>query len=178
MSTSGGHIVIVLGDNFDADVYHDLRDCLTAAGKSVTVAAISKDIELIDNKGNELISPDTGIGDITGFDFDALVLCDGSVSDDLRTNREFRKLIRRAHDTGMIIGTIDRSVRYLIDAGVAANHFLTGPPDIRYQLEVNGAQYQNEPVWVDGNLISGRLLEDLPAFCSVLIDQTSIRPAA
>ncbi|MBE0447141.1 MAG: DJ-1/PfpI family protein [Actinobacteria bacterium] len=178
MSISRGRTVIILGDNFNAQVYHELRDCLTGADKPVIVAAVRSDIELIDSNGNELIRPDLGIEDIPDFNFDALILSDGSVSDDLRTSEEFHNLIRYAHDTGIIIGTIDQSVRYLIDAGVAATHFLTGSPDIRYELEINGAQYQNEPVWVDGNLISGRLLEDLSVFCKELINQISLGPAA
>jgi len=178
MSVFGGHVVIVLGDNFNAEVYHTLRDCLTSAGEPVVVAALSTDMELIDSKGNELVRPDLGIDNISDFNFDAVVLSDGSVSDDLRTSEKFHELIRYLHDTGMIIGMIDQSVRYLIDAGVAATHSLTGSPEVRYELEVNGAHYQNEPVWVDGNLITGRLLEDLPEFCRELVDQISLRPAA
>lgn len=178
MSIFGGHVVIVLGDNFNAQVYHELRDCLTRAGEPVVVAALRNDIELIDSSGNELVKPNLGIENISDFNFDALILSDGSVSDDLRASTEFHDLIRYAHDIGMIIGTINLSVRYLIDAGIAATHSLTGSPEVRYELEANGASYQNEPVWVDGNLVSGRLLEDLPAFCEEISNQISLRPAA
>lgn len=178
MSYFGGHVVIILGDNFNAEVYHQLRSCLENAGEPVVVAALSADMELIDSSGNELTRPDLGIQSIPDFNFDAIILSDGSVSDDLRYSKEFQDLIRYEHDKGMIIGTIDTSARYLIDAGVAASHNLTGSPEVRYELETHSAYYQNEPVWVDGNLISGRLLEDLPAFCQELVNQIRLKPAA
>ncbi|HZD60810.1 MAG TPA: DJ-1/PfpI family protein [Anaerolineae bacterium] len=178
MGIFGGHVVIVLGDNFNAQVYHELRDCLIEAGEPVVVAALKSDMELIDSSGNELVRPNIGVENIPDFNFDAIVLSDGTVSDDLRDSKEFHDVIRHAHTIGMIIGTIGLSVRYLIDAGVAASHFLTGSPEVRYELETHGAFYQNEPVWVDGNLISGRLLEDIPVFCKELVNQISLRPAA
>lgn len=178
MSYFGGHVVIILGDNFNAEVYHQLRSCLENAGEPVVVAAFKSDMELIDSSGNELTRPDLGIESIPNFNFDAIVLSDGSVSDDLRYSSEFQDLIRYEHEKGMIIGVIDKSALYLVDAGVAASHNLTGSPEVRYELETHGAYYQNEPVWVDGNLISGRLLEDLPAFCNELVNQIRLKPAA
>lgn len=178
MGLSGKRAVIVLGDNFNSEVYHELKNCLTGAGVNISVAAVSRDIELIDDRGNELIRPDFDLKDINNLNFDALILSDGSVSDDLRYSDEFQNLVRRAHDEGMIIATIDQSARYLIDAGIAATHFLTASPNIRHELETHGAQYENEPVWVDGNFVSGRILEDLPAFCKVLVDEISLKPAA
>ncbi len=98
-------ILIILGDNFNADVFHEIKDCLKSVGITVVIGAVKRDIELIDNKGNELIRPDIGI-------------------------------------------------------------------------EAHGGRYENEPVWVDGNLITGRMLEDLPAFCKTLIDEIRLNPAA
>lgn len=178
MNSSRKLAVIVLGDNFNSEVYHSLRNCLINGGIDIYVAAINRDIELIDDHGNELIRPDFGLEDINNLNFDALILSDGSVSDDLRYSAEFQSLIRRAHNEGMIIATIDQSARYLIDAGIAKTHFLTASPNIRHELETHGAHYENEPVWVDGNFVSGRILDDLPAFCKVLVDEISLKPAA
>ncbi|HEY3373775.1 MAG TPA: DJ-1/PfpI family protein [Candidatus Aquicultor sp.] len=178
MKLSGKRIAIVLGDNFNADVYHHLRSCLQGAGATVLVAASNADKELIDNRGRELLQPNLKLDDIQDLAFDVLILSDGSVSDDLRSNNEFHELIRHAHGAGLIIGTIDLSARYLIDAGIAATHSLTASPELRYELEVHGAEYENEPVWVDGNLISGRLHDDIQAFCDVLVDEISLEEAA
>lgn len=171
-------VAIVLGDNFDADIFHGTKDCLNSAGITVVVGAVRKDIELIDNKGNELIRPEISIENIPDFNFDAVILSDGSVHDDLRDSKEFQDLIRYEHDIGMILGAIGLSVRYFMDAGVLKNHFVTGSPEIISEIETHGGQYENEPVWVDGNLITGRMLEDLSAFCKVLVDEIKLRPAA
>ncbi len=171
-------VAIVLGDNFDADIFHEIKDCLSSAGITVVIGAIRKDIELIDNKGNELIKPDIGIDNIPDFNFDAIVVSDGSVHDDLRESKEFQDLIRYEHDIGTILGAIGLSVRYFMDAGILKNHSVTGSPEIIYEIETHGGQYENEPVWVDGNLITGRILEDLPAFCKTLMDEIRLRPAA
>lgn len=178
MGIAEQRVVIILGDNFNADVFHGVKDCLSGAGINVVVAASKKDKELIDNKGNELIKPDIDIERISDFRFDAIMLSDGSVDDDLRTDQDFLGLIRREHDAGTILAAIDTSVRYFVDAGIAKNHSMTGSPEVHYELEVHGARYENEPAWVDGNLITGRILEDLPAFCKVLVEEIKLRPAA
>jgi protease I len=142
------------------------------------VAALSSNMELISNTGDELVQPDYGVDELIEMSFDALVLSDGSVSDDLRYSEGFQELLREVHKSGKIIATIDVSVRYLIDAGIAANHELTGSPLLRFELETHGATYMNEAVWVDGNLISGRLLEDMQAFCDLLVNELSFEAAA
>lgn len=171
-------ILIILGDNFNADIFHGIKDCLKSAGIAVAIGAVKRDIELIDNKGNELIRPDIGIDNIPDINFDAIIVSDGSVHDDLRESKEFQNLIRYEHDIGMILGAIGLSVRYFIDAGILENHSVTGSPDISYEIEAHGGRYENEPVWVDGNLITGRMLEDLPEFCKTLIDEIRLNPAA
>lgn len=178
MSSWGRRVAIILGDNFNADVYHKLTDCFSNAGMAVVIVGLDKNKELIDSKGNELVKPNMGIETVPDFNFDAIVLSDGTVSDDLRNSDLFQNLIRYEYDLGMILATIDLSVRYLLDAGIVKDHSLTGSPETKYELEVNGALYENEPVWVDGNLITGRLMEDLPEFCRVLIDEISLKPAA
>ncbi|MCL6471376.1 MAG: DJ-1/PfpI family protein [Firmicutes bacterium] len=178
MSTAEQRVIIILGDNFDSDVFHGIKDCLSSAGINVAVAASKNDKELIDNKGNELIRPDIDIEHIPDFRFNAIVLSDGSVDDDLRTDQDFLELIRREHDAGTILAAIDTSVRYFVDAGIAENHSMTGSPEARYELETHGARYENEPAWVDGNLVTGRILEDLSAFCRVLVEEIRLRSAA
>ncbi|MHB8841394.1 MAG: DJ-1/PfpI family protein [Candidatus Aquicultor sp.] len=178
MSSWRRRVAIVLGDSFNAEIYHRLRDCFSNAGISIIIAALDKNVELIDSKGNELVKPGMGIETLQDFNFDAIILSDGSVSDNLRNSELFQNFIRDEHDAGMILATIDLSVRYLLDAGIVKDHSLTGSPEVRYELETHGARYENEPVWVDGNLISGRLQEDISEFCSVLIDEISLKPAA
>lgn len=178
MRLTGVKVVIALGDSFDSRIFHGLVSCLSGAGAAVQVASANKYMELIDSRGAELIKPDLSFKDMQDLKFDALVLGDSTASSELRSDDDLLNIIRHAHSAGVIIATIGRSARYLIDAGVASTHSLTASPDIRQELAQSGADFINEAVWVDGNLVSGRTTDDFQDFCQVLVDELIYESAA
>jgi putative intracellular protease/amidase len=54
---------------------------------------------------------------------------------------------------------------------------LTSFPSIRTDLRNAGAEVVDEEVVIDGNLISSRSPDDLPAFCRAIVDQFAKAPA-
>ncbi|MDT5298964.1 MAG: protease, partial [Mycobacterium sp.] len=56
-----------------------------------------------------------------------------------------------------------------IDAGVAEGRTLTSYPSVWTDLRNAGAHPVDEEVAVDGNLISSRSPDDLPAFCRAIV---------
>jgi protease I len=61
----------------------------------------------------------------------------------------------------------------MIDAGVVDGRHLTSWPSVRTDLARAGAKWSDEPVVIDGNFVSSRRPDDLPAFCSALVDQVA-----
>jgi protease I len=58
----------------------------------------------------------------------------------------------------------------LVEAGVVEGRTVTSYPSIRTDLTNAGATVVDREVAVDGNLITSRNPDDLPAFCAALVD--------
>jgi protease I len=56
-----------------------------------------------------------------------------------------------------------------ISAGIVAGHLATGSLGIKDDLENAGATWVDVPACRDGNLVWGRVVEDIPAFCRELV---------
>jgi len=57
-----------------------------------------------------------------------------------------------------------------VSAGVMNGFKCTSTPGIKDDLVNAGAEWVDEPVVVDRNMISSRRPDDLPAFCRAIID--------
>jgi protease I len=78
--------------------------------------------------------------------------------------------VRAFVEAGKPIAAICHGPWTLIDAGVAKGRKLTSWPSLRKDLENAGAQWQDSPVVRDGQLITSRKPDDIPAFAKALID--------
>lgn len=105
-------------------------------------------------------------------DYDAIVLPGGAQNpDQLRTKPLVQNFVRAFADAGKPLAAICHAPWILIDAGLAKNRKLTSWPTIRLDLKNAGAQVVDEEVVVDQGLITSRGPDDLPAFCSKLVEE-------
>ncbi|MEV8378818.1 type 1 glutamine amidotransferase domain-containing protein [Kribbella sp. NPDC056861] len=104
-------------------------------------------------------------------DYDALLLPGGTVNpDQLRVDAAAVGFVRDFMATGKPVASICHGPWTLIEAGVAAGRTLTSYPSIRTDLRNAGANVVDEEVARDGNLITSRSPDDLPAFCAAIVD--------
>ncbi len=73
-------------------------------------------------------------------------------------------------ESGKPVGVICHGPWTLVEAGVAKGRTLTSYPSLRTDLRNAGAHVVDEEVAIDGNIISSRSPEDLPAFCAAIVD--------
>ncbi|HLY04617.1 MAG TPA: type 1 glutamine amidotransferase domain-containing protein [Rhizomicrobium sp.] len=110
-------------------------------------------------------------------DYDAIVLPGGAQNpDQLRTKPQVQKFVRAFADAGKPLAAICHAPWILIDAGLARNRKLTSWPTIRIDLRNAGAHVLDQEVVVDQGLITSRGPDDLPAFCSKLIEEIAEGP--
>lgn len=120
---------------------------------------------------------DREVSDASVDDYDALVLPGGTVNPDkLRLNSSAVAFVRDFVSSGKPVAAICHGPWTLIEAGVVAGRTLTSYPSIRTDLRNAGANVVDEEVAVDGNLITSRSPDDLPAFCAQLIGQLERLP--
>jgi protease I len=90
--------------------------------------------------------------------------------DQLRTSEHVIRFVRRFHEQGKPIGIICHRPWTLVEAGLVDGRMITSWPSVRTDLVNAGANRVDREVVVDGDLISSRKPDDLPAFCEKIVD--------
>jgi len=86
-------------------------------------------------------------------------------------------IIRAFCDAGKTVAAICHAPWLLIEAGVVAGKRATSWPSLRTDLANAGAEVLDQEVVIDGNLITSRKPDDIPAFSKAIIDALSRIPA-
>ncbi|ONI66844.1 protease [Kribbella sp. ALI-6-A] len=114
---------------------------------------------------------DQAVGDVSVDDFDALVLPGGVANPDaLRTDETAVAFVKQFVGSGKPVAAICHAPWTLIEADVVRGRRLTSWPSVQTDLRNAGAEWVDEEVVTDGNLITSRKPDDLPAFCKTLLD--------
>ncbi|HLS95938.1 MAG TPA: DJ-1/PfpI family protein [Sphingobacterium sp.] len=101
--------------------------------------------------------------------YDALIMPGGALSvDNIRTDRSVLSFVQKFIDQDRVIGTLCHGVWPLLELGFVRSKRLTTVPTIRTDIVNAGGIWEDKPAVVDGNLVSSRTSEDLPAFHDAL----------
>jgi protease I len=104
-------------------------------------------------------------------DYDGLVLPGGVANPDaLRMNEKAVSFIGSFVSNDKPVAVICHGPWTLVEADVVRGRTLTSWPSLRTDITNAGGNWVDEEVAVDGNLVSSRKPDDLPAFCSKLIE--------
>ncbi len=108
---------------------------------------------------------DTVVADADPATYDALVLPGGVANPDLlRTDEEAVEFVREFVSSGKPVAAICHAAWTLVEADVVRGKRVTSWPSLRTDLRNAGAEWVDEEVVVDGNLITSRNPDDIPAF--------------
>jgi protease I len=110
--------------------------------------------------GLEALSPDS---------FDCLLFPGGYSPDALRLHEDTLDLVRRFHEKGKLLAAICHGPWILISAGIMSGKRATGYAAVRDDLRNAGAEFADAPAVRDGNIITGRVPDDLTEFCGEII---------
>jgi protease I len=98
-----------------------------------------------------------------------VVVPGGWAPDKLRRYPAITGLVRQSYEQGKIVGLICHAGLVGISAGIVAGHRATGSLGIKDDLVNAGATWVDEAAFRDGNLVWGRVVEDIPVFCRELV---------
>ncbi|NIQ37748.1 MAG: DJ-1/PfpI/YhbO family deglycase/protease [Proteobacteria bacterium] len=115
------------------------------------------------------VTVDLSADDIDVAAYDGLIIPGGYAPDIMRRYPSMVTLVRRGHDQGKVIGAICHAGWMLVSAGILKGKKATCFSAIRDDLINAGAEYLDQEVVRDGNLITSRMPDDLPAFCREII---------
>jgi protease I len=98
-----------------------------------------------------------------------VVVPGGWAPDKLRRSRAVLEIVRAVYEAGKPLGIICHGGLVPISAGIVRGHKATGSLGIKDDLVNAGATWVDEPAFREGNLVWGRVVPDIPAFCRELI---------
>jgi protease I len=168
MRLRGKKIVILCGPDYEDMELHYPRYRLMEEGAEVVVAGIGA--ETYTGKKGYPITVDTQITALNPNDFDAVVIPGGYAPDHMRRSEELLAFVREIHDQGKTVAAICHAAWVPISAGILKGRRVTCVPAIKDDVMNAGADYVDEPVVIDGNLITSRRPDDLPKFLPAVIN--------
>ena len=123
------------------------------------------------DKGDEF-PVDQVVGQADESVYDGLVIPGGVANGDfLRADEHAVEFTRRFFEAGKPVAVICHGPWILAEADVVRGRRLTSFPSLRTDLRNAGATWVDEEVVVDGGLVTSRNPDDLPAFCSKLVEE-------
>lgn len=171
-------IAIPLADDFEDAEFDIPYTRLREAGHETVVVGKEAGAELTGKRDDVTATVDEAAADVDADDFDAVVIPGGYSPDKLRLDEDVVGLVSSANLQGKLIAAICHAGSLLIEARAIQQRTLTSWPSIRTDLELAGANWIDEPVVEDTNLITSRKPDDLDAFCDAILGRLPKAEAA
>jgi len=170
---SGKKIAILATDGFEQVELTTPRDKLRADGAEVTIVSPkSGKIQGMnhDQKGDQ-VSVDAILSSVKPDQFDALVLPGGVANPDyLRVDKDAVAFVKAFLSAGKPVSAVCHGPWMLVEADGVRGRKVTSWPSLQTDLRNAGAQWVDEQVVRDGNLVTSRKPDDLDAFCKETAD--------
>jgi protease I len=156
------------------------RRALDAAGaKTVIVSPAKGEIQGMNHheKGDKF-KVEVALNEARPDDYDALVLPGGVANpDELRMVPEAVKFVRAFVESKKPIAAICHGPWMLIEAGAVHEHTLTSWPSLRTDIRNAGGEWVDREVVRDGQIITSRKPDDIPAFNRAIIEAFGLKQA-
>lgn len=112
---------------------------------------------------------DMSIKDAHPEDFDGVVVPGGYAPDRMRLHPEFAQFVKLVNNAGKMVASLCHGPWILASAGIINGRKITCWPSLKDDMMNAGARYMDEKVVVDGNIITSRCPDDLPAFMAEVV---------
>ena len=168
-------VAILVEDLYqDQEVWYPLYR-LREAGVTVTVVGTSK--KDFKSKHGYPITADSLIDGVSAADFDGVIVPGGYAPDILRRHPKVLQLVKEMDRQGKLIGAICHAGWVLCSADVVRGKTATCFSAIKDDMVNAGAKYVDQEVVRDGNLVTSRKPDDLPAFMREFLEALAESPA-
>lgn len=168
------NIAVVIAGDYEDSEFEEPVQCLKEAGHRLTLVGTEKGKQVEGKQHRSKATIECTPADVSEDDFDALFIPGGYSPDQLRADQDIVDFVKSFGDHDKLIAAICHGPSLLVDADVVRGRRLTSWPSIRRDLVNAGGDVVDEQVVVDGNLITSRKPDDLPAFCDALLSHPRI----
>jgi len=170
---NGLKVAILVTDGFEQVELVEPRKALDAAGAKTQIVSPKTDRVRgwkFTEWGDEL-PVDVSLDKTRPENFDALLLPGGVINPDkLRIEPKAVNFVKSFFDAGKPVAAICHGPWTIIEAGAARGRRIASWPSLKTDLRNAGAEWVDQESVVDGNLVSSRKPDDIPAFNRAMIE--------
>ena len=153
MNLTGKKVVMIIApENFRDEELMRPKEILQGYGAKVVIA--SKGVEVATGMLGASVPVDLDISDVNVDDYDAVIFVGGSGASTYFNDTTAHEIAKTAYEKGKVIGAICIAPSTLANAGVLNGKRATSWPSERKNLESKGATYVEQPVVVDGRIVT------------------------
>ena len=156
-------------DMFQDVEYEKPAEAFSMSGHELTRVGLRAGV-MVHGEHGLTVRIDQAVHDVHANDFEALFIPGGYSPDKLRIDEDAVRFAREFVESGMPVFGICHAAQILITACVLRGRRVTGWKSIIQDIKNAGAEYVDAEVVVDGNLITSRRPEDLPAFSKAALE--------
>ena len=157
-------IAVIITDMFEDVEYTDPAEGFRKAGHELVHVGIEKGKTVKGKKEATPVTIDRAVSEVTVDDFDALLIPGGYSPDKLRVDERAVDFVRNFAQSNKPVFSICHAPQLLITADVIRGRKITGYKSIIQDIKNAGAEFVDQAVVEDGNLISSRNPNDIPPF--------------
>src|SRR5918911_998917 len=174
----GRKVAILLAPVGSEEVeFTEPKKAVEDAGASVDVIGIQAgEAQTMNSDVNpgETFTVEKTFAEVSPDDYDALIVPGGTVgADNLRGSDEAVSFLRGFFEQAKPVGVICHGPWTLVEAGVVRGRTLTSYPTLQTHIRNAGGTWVNEEVVTDQGRVTSRSPDDLPAFCSKVVEEIS-----
>ncbi len=167
MSLEGKKVAILLEQLYEDPEFWYPYYRFLEAGAMVTVVAPA--VKKYESKHGYPATADLAAGDADAAKYDAVIVPGGYSPDHMRRSKELVSFLKEAYEQNKVVAAICHGPWMLASIGALKDKKVTAFYSIKDDLVNAGAEFVDEEVVRDGNVITSRTPNDLPAFCREII---------
>ncbi len=166
---AGKKIAILIAEGFHDGETLEPKAFLEEHGAEVVILGPEAG-EVKAYNSDQVVNIEKAVAEAEVAEFDALILPGGKGPAVLREHEAAVAFAKAFFESGKPVAAICHGPQVLIAAGVVEGRSMTCTAQIAEEIKEAGAEYLDEPVVVDGNLITSRTPADLPEFNKAILN--------
>ncbi len=168
MELSGKNFIVLAEEMVNDQEFWYPYYRLQEAGAKVTVVG-SGSADHYTGKAGTKIEVNAAADQISLGDYDGVVIPGGYAPDRMRRYPAILQLVKRLFEKNKLVAAICHAGWVLVSAGILSDRNVTSYVAIKDDLVNAGANWTDDEVVIDGNLVTSRTPADLPAFMRAII---------